>query len=63
MNKPNPHSCESCRGTGTIISHRTHVVHGVRRTGEFLVDCPAKLAELFLLGFRETPSRKKSRAG
>ena len=59
MNTPEPHSCESCNGTGKVLSQRTRVFHGVKRTCEFLVDCPGKLTELFLLGYSEPNASKK----
>jgi hypothetical protein len=59
VNQPMPHSCESCKDTGKVISQRTYELQGVKRTSEFLVDCPCKLTELFLLGY----SGEKSRIG
>ena len=53
MSKAKPHSCDSCNGTGKVVGQRTRVFHGVKRTCEFLVDCPGKLTELFLLGHPE----------
>ena len=63
MNEATPHSCESCKGTGKVASQRTRVFHGVKRTCEFLVDCPGKLTELFLLGHPEPGSVKQSENG
>jgi DnaJ-class molecular chaperone len=63
MNKPRSHSCKSCKGTGKVVSQRTLMYCGVRRTCEFLVDCPGKLTELYLLGHPEAGSGKKTWSG
>jgi len=60
VDEPKPHSCESCKGSGKVVSQRTDVVHGVKRTSEFLVDCPGKLTDRFLLGPPEPDSGKSS---
>lgn len=60
MNEAKPHSCDSCNGTGKVVCQRTRVFHGVKRTCEFLVDCPGKLTELFLLGHPEPGPRNGS---
>jgi hypothetical protein len=56
MNIRRLRSCDSCKGTGTIVGQRTRVFHGVKRTCEIRVDCPCKLTELFLLGPPHTGS-------
>ena len=63
MTKSKPHSCESCKGTGKVVSQKTRVRRGVQRTYEFVVDCPGKLAGRFLLDLPEAGSGKKSRTG
>ena len=63
MIQATPHSCDSCKGTGKVVSQRTRVVHGVKRSCEFLVDCPGKLTELFLLGHPEPGSGNTSDTG
>jgi hypothetical protein len=55
------HSCESCKGTGKVVSQRTGLHQGVKRTVEFLVDCPAKLTEQYSLGFPDAAASKKPR--
>jgi hypothetical protein len=57
VNPPKPHSCDSCKGTGKVVGQRTRLLNGVKRTHEFLVDCPGKLSELLL----RTRSWKESR--
>ena len=42
------HRCESCKGSGKLLSRGTRVVRGVVRTYDFLVDCPGKLSERIL---------------
>jgi hypothetical protein len=63
MTNLRPYSCESCKGTGKVVSQRTRVLQGVKRTCEFLVDCPCKLTELLFTGLPETCSRRKSWTG
>jgi hypothetical protein len=63
MNTIRPHSCDSCNGTGKVVSQRTRVVRGIKETREFLVDCPGKLTEGFLLDHPDLGSRDKSRTG
>ena len=50
-----PHSCESCKGTGKVITQKTKVIQGVKRTYAFPVDCPGKLTER-LFGLPSTRS-------
>ncbi len=61
MDKSPLHSCDSCKGTGKVVSQRTGLRQGVKRTVEFLVDCPAKLTEQYSLGFVDTDANKKPR--
>ena len=60
VNEPKPHSCESCKGSGKVVSQRTNVYHGVKRTSEFLVDCPGKLSDRFLPELSEQDDGKGS---
>jgi len=50
VDESKPHSCASCKGTGKVVSQRTDVFRGVKKTSEFLVDCPCKLTAQFLSG-------------
>lgn len=50
MNSLIRHVCESCKGSGKVVSQRTREFRGVKRTDEFLVDCPGKLMEALLRG-------------
>lgn len=61
MNTIRPHSCDSCNGTGKVVSQRTRVVRGIKQTREFLVDCPGKLTEVFLLDHPDIGYGTKSR--
>jgi DnaJ-class molecular chaperone len=63
MNKLRSHSCKSCKGTGKVVGQRTRMVYGVKQTCEFLVDCPGKLTEVFLLSHPEIGSGKKAWSG
>ena len=55
------HWCESCKGTGIVVSQRTRKYRGVKRTYEFLVDCPGKLTDQLLQGHPEVETGAKSR--
>jgi hypothetical protein len=61
MDQSSKHSCESCKGTGKVVGQRTGLRQGVKRTVEFLVDCPAKLTEQYSLGFPDAAAGKKPR--
>jgi len=61
MNTRRPHCCDSCNGTGKVLSQRTRVFRGIKQTCEFLVDCPGKLMEVLLLDHPDLGSRTKSR--
>ena len=63
MDPRRPHSCDSCNGTGKVVSQRTLVFHGIKQTQEFLVDCPGKLTEEFLLAPPDLGSRTTSPTG
>lgn len=61
VDKADLHTCGSCKGTGKIVSQRTGLRQGVKRSVEFLVDCPAKLTEQYLLNFPDPEADKMPR--
>jgi len=63
VDEPKPHSCESCKGSGKVVSQRTEVFHGIKKTSEFLVDCPGKLTDRFLAASSASDSGKGSPTG